>query len=82
MRYSTSIGIDTHSKKNAVCAIVTQTGEIRECVLSEDPAQLISWIEENDFPKPIGCVYESGPTGFCLARSLISASIACTIAAT
>ncbi|MEG0419244.1 IS110 family transposase, partial [Gordonibacter sp.] len=63
-------------------AIVTQTGEIRECVLSEDPAQLISWIEENDFPKPIGCVYESGPTGFCLARSLISAGIACTIAAT
>lgn len=82
MRYSTSIGIDTHAKKNAICAIVTQTGEIREIVLSEDSAQLISWIKENDFPKPIGCVYESGSTGFGLARALVKAGIACTVAAT
>ena len=82
MRYSTSIGIDTHSKKNAVCAITTQTGELRETILSEDPAQLISWIRENDFPEPVGCVYESGPTGFSLARSLVEAGIACTVAAT
>lgn len=82
MRYSTSIGIDTHSNKNAVCAIVANSGEIREAVLSEDPAQLISWIEENDFPGPIGCVYESGPTGFGLARSLRGAGIACAVAAT
>lgn len=82
MRYSTSIGIDTHSKKNAICAIVSRTGEIRETTLSDDPAQLISWIKEYDFPKPIGCVYESGPTGFGLARSLVEAGIACTVAAT
>ena len=36
MRYSTIVGIDTHSKKNAVCAIVPATGEMREAVLSED----------------------------------------------
>ena len=28
MRYSTIVGIDTHSKKNAVCAIVPETGEM------------------------------------------------------
>ena len=64
MRYSTIVGIDTHSKKNAVCAIVPETGEMREAVLSEDPEQLLAWIVEQDFPKPVGCVYESGPTGF------------------
>lgn len=82
MRYSTIVGIDTHSKKNAVCAIVTQTGEVCETVLSEDPAQLVSWIEGHGFQKPVGCVYESGPTGFGLARSLADAGIACTVAAT
>lgn len=82
MRYSTSIGIDAHSRKNAICAIVPRTGEIRETALSDDPAQLISWIKEHDFPEPIGCVYESGPTGFGLARSLVEAGIACAVAAT
>lgn len=64
MRYSTIIGIDTQSKKNAVCAIVHSSGEMRETILSEDPKWLLAWIPEQDFPKPIGCVYESGPTGF------------------
>ena len=82
MRYSTIVGIDTHSKKNAVCAIVPETGEMREAVLSEDPEQLLAWIVEQDFPKPVGCVYESGPTGFGLARSLVAGGVACTVAAT
>ena len=82
MRYSTSIGIDTHSRKNAVCEIVAQTGEIREAVLSEDPAQLVSWIEGGCFPEPIGCAYETGPTGFDLARALEAAGISCAVAAT
>ena len=69
MRYSTIVGIDTHSKKNAVCAIVPATGEMREAVLSEDPGQLLSWISGQGFPEPVGCVYESGPTGFGLARA-------------
>ena len=82
MLYSTIVGIDTHSKKNAVCAIVPATGEMREAVLSEDPEQLLAWIVEQDFPKPVGCVYESGPTGFGLARSLVAGGVACTVAAT
>lgn len=82
MRYSTIVGIDTHSKKNAVCAIVPATGEIRETILSEDPKQLLTWISEQDFPKPISCVYESGPTGFGLARVLVAGGVACTVAAT
>ena len=82
MRYSTIVGIDTHSKKNAVCAIVPATGEMREAVLSEDPGQLLSWIYGQGFPEPVGCVYESGPTGFGLARALEAGGVACTVAAT
>lgn len=82
MRYSTIVGIDTHSKKNAVCAIVPATGEMREAVLSEDPGQLLSWISGQGFPEPVGCVYESGPTGFGLARALEAGGVACTVAAT
>jgi transposase len=42
MRYSTSIGIDTHAKKNQVCALVTETGEIHTAKLSEDPKELVT----------------------------------------
>ena len=38
MRHSTSIGIDAHAKTNSVCALVHDTGEVREARLSSDPA--------------------------------------------
>lgn len=82
MRYSTSIGIDTHAKKNQVCAIDKRTGEVAEAKLSSDPAELIRWIDSHDFSKPIHCCYESGPTGFGLARELNDAGICCIVAAT
>lgn len=46
MKYSTCIGIDTHAKKNAVCALDTVTGEVREALLCEDPGKLIAWIAD------------------------------------
>jgi len=49
MRYCTSIGIDTHAKKNTVCALVKETGEIFTATLSADPRELIRWIEDPDF---------------------------------
>lgn len=82
MKYSTSIGIDTHSKKNAICALSAETGSIVEDVLSEDPDQMIRWIKERDFAEPVCCVYEAGPTGFGLARALNAAGIKCVVAAT
>ncbi|WP_165254017.1 MULTISPECIES: IS110 family transposase [unclassified Adlercreutzia] len=82
MRYSTYIGIDTHSTKNEVCALVIETGEIQNETFSDDPNQIIRWINENDLPRPIRCVYEAGPTGYSLARTLISAGFECVVAAT
>lgn len=81
MRYSTIIGIDTHAKKNSVCALDAKTGEVVQATLSADPDQLISWIKKGGFAKPVRCVYESGPTGFGLARALIEAGVPCTVAA-
>ena len=82
MKYCTNIGIDAHSKKNSVCAIVAETGEMEEVTLSEDPRELVAWIERGAFPLPLRCCYEAGPTGFGLARALRAAGIECVVAAT
>jgi len=82
MRYCTSIGIDTHAKKNEVCALDTQTGEVFSATLSDDPAQLIIWIGQHNFAQPLCCCYEAGPTGFDLARKLKAAKIRCIVVAT
>ena len=82
MKYSTCIGIDTHARKNAVCALDARTGELREATLSSDPAELVRWIEGQGFAEPAMCVYEAGPTGFGLARALRAAGVGCVVAAT
>ena len=82
MRYSTSIGIDTHAKSNQLYALVKETGEIREVKLSSDSEEVIAWIKRQDFSGPLRCCYEAGPTGFGLARALIKADIPCVVAAT
>ena len=82
MLYSTAIGIDTHSNKNTICALEVQTGTVREAVFSDDPAEIVRWIGQCSFEKPIMCVYEAGPTGFGLARALNAAGVRCIVAAT
>jgi len=82
MRYCTTIGIDTHVKKNEVCALNTQTGEKATATLSGDPNQLISWIEKSGFSEPVCCCYEAGPLGFGLARDLSAVGIDCVVVAT
>jgi len=81
MRYSTAIGIDAHGMTNTICALDTNTGEMRETELSSEPEVLIEWINKQSFPYPIMTAYESGPTGFGLARCLIAAGIPCMVAA-
>jgi len=82
MLYSTIVGIDTHARKNTVTAIITETGEIRQTELPAEPGLLVEWISTQELPDPIMAVYESGPTGFPLARTLMTAGITCSIAAT
>jgi transposase len=81
MRYSTAIGIDTHGKSNTIYAIDTKTGAFTETALSANPEEAIRWIVKQGFDGPVMAVYESGPTGFGLARALIAADIPCQVAA-
>jgi transposase len=82
MLYSTIIGIDTHAKKNEMYAIDRNTGSIETATLSGDHQEVVRWIKGQRFAEPIQASYESGPTGFGLARALIAAGIACTVVAT
>lgn len=44
-----------------------------------DPAMVLEWVRR--FEPPVKVVYESGPTGFTLARHLRAAGINCVVAA-
>ena len=43
------------------------------------PAEVIGWV--GTLPGPSAAVYDSGPTGFGLARALGAAGIECVVAA-
>jgi len=79
MRYSTSIGLDVHARSIAAAAFVPETGEIIQRRFEYDPASVIEWTR--GLPAPVQLVYESGPTGFDLARKLIDAGLECKVGA-
>ena len=81
MKYSICIGIDTHARKNAVCALDTDTGEAVTATLPGDPEVVADWIEAQGFGGSVHAVYEAGPTGFRLARTLRGRGIGCTVIA-
>ena len=81
MKYSICIGIDTHARKNAVCALDTDTGEAVTATLPGDPEVVADWIVAQGFEGPVHAVYEAGPTGFRLARTLRGRGIGCTVIA-
>lgn len=75
----TSIGLDVHARSTAAAAIDGMTGEVFESKLTTDHQHILSWIRS--LPGPTAVVYEAGPTGFGLYRSLTAAGINCTVAA-
>ena len=79
MFYSTSVGLDVHARSITAAALVLETGEIIERSFSYEPDSLADWIKT--LPRPVHCVYESGPTGFHLRRRLETHGIACVIGA-
>jgi len=75
----TSVGLDVHARSVAAAAIDGVTGEVFKARLCPAPAEIIAWI--GHLPGPCAAVYESGPTGFGLARALSAAGIRCEVAA-
>ena len=75
----TSVGLDVHARSVVACALDGDTGEVFERRLTPDHGEIVAWL--NDLPGPVAATYESGPTGFVLARSIDAAGIRCSVAA-
>lgn len=75
----TYIGLDVHAQTVAACALNPATGQIRRGTMNHDPYTVLSWVQQ--FGDDTEVVYESGPTGFGLARYLLARDVRCVIAA-
>ncbi|MGI6535276.1 MAG: IS110 family transposase [Eggerthellaceae bacterium] len=81
MAYRTSIGLDVHARSISACALDNITGEISQRSFSQPVAQdIIDWA--SGFEGPVRAVYETGPTGFTLARQLNASGLECVVGAT
>lgn len=79
MTYRTSVGLDVHARSIAAAALDHLTGEVRQKAFAYDPSAVAEWVLSLD--GPARCVYESGPTGFDLQRSLEAAGVGCCVGA-
>ena len=66
--YTTYVGMDVHARSIQASAVEVATGEVRSrsfggCPQAGDVAEWLSTL-----PRPVYCAYESGCTGFVLAR--------------
>lgn len=79
MNYRTSIGLDVHARSIRAAAFIPETGEIIERGFGYDAEAIAEWAAA--LPQPVGAVYESGPTGFDLCRSLGALGVECRVGA-
>lgn len=76
---STSVGLDVHARSIKAVALVLDTGEVKVASFGYDPASVAGWVMA--LPQPAKCVYESGCTGFHLARALGELGVECAVGA-
>ena len=74
----TSIGLDVHARTISAAAFNPFTGEICQKEFGAEAASIAEWAKKYESPK---CVYESGPTGWHLARELKEMGVDCCVAA-
>lgn len=77
-KYDTFVGLDVHARSISACALDPLSGEIAEVRLGPEAAPLAEWVGQ--FGRPL-CVYESGPTGWHLARELGALGVDCVVGA-
>ncbi|WP_120521706.1 IS110 family transposase [Arthrobacter celericrescens] len=75
----TFIGLDVHAVSVVACALDQRSGELERAAMAAEPAVVLDWVRR--FEPPVKAVYESGPTGFVLARALRDAGVDCVVAA-
>lgn len=78
MKYSTFIGLDVHARTVSAAALDPLQGTVTSKKFPYHPGEIAAWI--SGFEAPV-CVYESGVTGFHLAREMEAMGIECKIAA-
>lgn len=78
MSYATAIGLDVHARSITAVALSRDTGEVRSQRFGYSPAEVASWVLQFESPK---AVYESGVTGFHLARALRGMGVDCVVGA-
>jgi hypothetical protein len=76
---ATSVGLDVHARSVVACGLDGRTGQLFERRMTPDHGDIVS--RNRSLPGPVAVTYEAGPTGFGLARHLISAGIECLVAA-
>lgn len=79
MIYRTSVGLDVHARSICASALDHLTGGVSQRSFAYDPAAVAAWVLSLE--GPARCVYESGPTGFDLQRSLAGAGVECVVGA-
>jgi transposase len=79
MNQRTYVGLDVHARSIVGCAIDQRTGQIIHQRLPANHAGVLDWVQ--GLGQPVRVVYEAGPTGFGLARTLTAAGIRCLVAA-
>ena len=78
MTHVTSIGLDVHARSVAAAAFNPFTGEVVRRSFGTDASEIAEWAL--GFEDPRAC-YESGPTGFHMARELRALGLDCAVAA-
>lgn len=78
MNHVTSVGLDVHARSIKAASLNYLTGEIQRKSFKNSPAEVAEWILSLERPK---AVYESGVTGFHLARELKALGVDCAVGA-
>lgn len=78
MNHITSIGLDVHARSITGAAFNAITGEIVTKKFGNSPAEVAEWVLSFESPK---AVYESGVTGFHLAKALRALGVDCIVGA-
>jgi transposase len=78
----TAIGLDVHARSVRAAVIDSSTGEVIEVKLPAVNVEIADWVAQiAGRHGPVHVAYEAGPTGFGLARRLVSDGVSVTVAA-
>lgn len=75
------VGLDVHKRKICIALLGSDTGELTEWRINNDPTSVRRLIRKLKERGSVSCAYEAGPTGYALQRQLEAAGIPCLVAA-